>query len=116
MNWKAKLLQIWNSRINPFGNYDDPIPPKWCFEKYGKFAWFYWFFVRNPLHNFSFYWIGTADKPAEWRVWHSKRKWNLILPFFSYRGKWIEFYIGARPRDNGGQAWGIAFRIRKENE
>ena len=106
------LLKIWNSKFNPFGNYDDPIPPDWCFQKYGKFAYIYWA-IRNPLHNFCRYWIGTGNYPSEWRVWHSKRRWNLILPFFSYRGKRFEFYIGARPKDDGSQIWGIAFRRAK---
>ena len=106
------LLKIWNSKFNPFGNYDDPVPPDWCFQKYGKFAYIYWA-IRNPLHNFCRYWIGTGNYPSEWRVWHSKRRWNLILPFFSYRGKRFEFYIGARPKDDGSQIWGIAFRRAK---
>jgi len=106
------LLKLWNSKKNPFGNYDDPIPPDWCFQKYGKFAYIYWA-IRNPLHNFCRYWIGTGNYPSEWRVWHSKRKWNLILPFFSYRGKRFEFYIGARPKDDGSQIWGITLRRAK---
>jgi len=58
------LLKIWNSKFNPFGNYDDPIPPDWCFQKYGKFAYIYWA-IRNPLHNFCRYWIGTGNYPSE---------------------------------------------------
>jgi len=112
---KNKLIEIWNSKWNPFGNYDDPIPPDWCFAKYGKLAWFYWYFIRNPLHNFCHYWIGTGNYPSEWKVWHSKRKWNLILPFFSYKGKKFEFYFGWRPKERGSQIFGIAFRKRKNN-
>jgi len=106
MNW---VLKIWNHKLNPFGNYDDPIPPDWCFQRYGKFAYIYWA-IRNPLHNFCRYWIGTGNYPSEWRVWHSKRRWNLILPFFSYQGKNWEGYLGWRPKDDGSQIFGIAFR------
>ena len=115
MSLKDKLLKIWNSKWNPFGNYDDPIPSDWCFVKYGKLALVYWYFIRNPLHNFCHYWIGTGNYPSEWKVWHSKRKWNLILPFFSYKGKKFEFYFGWRPKERGSQIFGIAFRKRKNN-
>jgi len=121
LSLRDKLLKIWNSKWNPFGNFDEPIPPDWCFEKYGKVkAYLYWYFIRNPLHNFDRYWIGTGNYPAEWRVWSDKRSWNLILPFFSYRGKRIEFYIGWRPKtlEDGSmvQMFGIALRRRKEKE
>ena len=110
MNW---FLKIWNHKLNPFGNYDDPIPPDWCFQRYRKFAYIYWFFVKNPLHNFCHYWIGTGNYPSEWRVWHNERRWNLVLPFFSYRGKWFEFYIGWRPKNGGSQIFGISLRRTK---
>lgn len=112
-------LKIFNSKLNPFGNYDEPIPPEWVFEKFGKgtkgkiLAFLYWYFVRNPLHNFDRYWIGTGSYPSAWKVWHPVRKWNLILPFFSYKGKKVEFYIGWRPKADGSQIFGIAFRKRK---
>ena len=110
-----KFLKIWNSRFNPFGNYDDPIPSEKYLKKYGWFAYFYHYFIRNPLHNFCYYWIGTGNYPSEWKVWHSKRKWNLILPFFSFRCKWFEFYIGARPKGDGSQIWGFCFRRSKKS-
>ncbi|RLG09320.1 hypothetical protein DRN73_10100 [Candidatus Pacearchaeota archaeon] len=107
-----KFLEIFNSKWNPFGNYDDPIPPEKYLDKYGWFAYIYWYFIRNPLHNFCYYWIGTGNHPSEWEVWHSKSSWNLILPFFSFRCRWFEFYIGARPKSDGSQIWGISFRKR----
>lgn len=88
-----KFLKIFNSKWNPFGNYDDPIPPEKYFEKYGWFAYPYWYFVRNPFHNFCRYWIGTGNYPAAWKVWHPKRKWNLILPFFSYKERKLNFIL-----------------------
>ena len=114
MSIKDKILNIWNSKYNPFGNFDNPIPPDWVFAKYGKLAYLYWYFWRNPLHNFCHYWIGTGNYPSEWSTWHHQRRWNLILPFFSYRGKKYEFYIGWRPKKDGSQIFGIAFRKRKE--
>ncbi|MGC9059583.1 MAG: hypothetical protein ACP5H3_04235 [Candidatus Aenigmatarchaeota archaeon] len=116
MGIKDRILQIWNSKFNPFGNFDDPIPPDWVFAKFRfRFlAYLYWYFWRNPLHNFDRFWIGTGNYPSEWRVWHSKRKWNLILPFFSFRGEKFEFYIGWRPKDDGSQIFGVALRKRKE--
>ena len=110
-----KFLKIWNSRLNPFGNYDDPIPSEKYLKKYGWLAYPYHYFIRNPLHNFCYYWIGTGNYPSEWKVWHSKRKWNLILPFFSFRCKWFEFYIGARPKGDGSQIWGFCFRRSKKS-
>lgn len=113
------FLKIFNSRLNPFGNYDDPIPPVWVFEKYkSKFrAYCYWYFVRNPLHNFTHYWIGTKLFPSVWKVWHPTRCFNLILPFFSIRFKAknyvIEFYLGWRPKEDGSQVFGGALRISK---
>ncbi|MEM4620950.1 MAG: hypothetical protein QW607_12160 [Desulfurococcaceae archaeon] len=110
-----RLGKIWNSKSNPFGNYDDPIPD-WVYEKFGKslkgrvLAFLYWYFWRNPLHNFTHYWIGTKNYPSAWKVWHHVRRWNLILPFFSYRGRRIEFYIGWRPKEDGSQVFGIALR------
>ena len=112
----SRFLKIWNCKLNPFGNYDDPIPPEKYLKKFGWFAYLYWYFVRDPLHNFCHYWIGTGNYPSEWKVWHSKRKWNLILPFFSFKYKWFEFYIGWRPRSSGSQIFGIALRIRREYE
>ena len=108
----SKILKLWNSKFNPLGNYDDPVPPQKYFDKYGWFAYPYWYFLRNPLHNFCRYWIGTGSYSAAWKVWHPKRKWNLILPFFSYRGNKIEFYLGWRPKSDGSQLFGIAFRKR----
>jgi len=111
LSLKDKILRIWNSKWNPFGNYDDPIPPEWCFTKYGGFAWVYWYFIRNPLHNFDHYWIGTGNFPSEWNTYHSKRSWNLILPLFSFRCKWFRFYIGWRPKKSGSQIFGIRIKF-----
>ena len=68
-------------------------------------------YIRNPLHNFFWHVIGFKDKPLDYtQIWNTKQKWNLVLPFFSYRGKRWEFYIGWRP---DSKAFGIALRKRK---
>jgi len=98
MNWIDKL---WNSKYNPFGNADDPVPIT-------SQLWLYWYFVRNPLHNFMAYWIGFKDKNLDYtQIWNTKQRWNLVLPFFSYRGKKWEIYIGWRP---DSKMFGIALR------
>jgi len=108
LNLKNKFLKIFNSKWCPFGNCNDPIPLEWVFAKYGNIkAYLYWYFIRNPFHNFAHFWLGTGNYPAEWKVWSSKRRWNLVLPFFSYRSKKWEFYAGWRP---DSKMFGIALR------
>ncbi|MEM5861280.1 MAG: hypothetical protein QXJ20_02705 [Candidatus Aenigmatarchaeota archaeon] len=113
------LNKIWNSKYNPFGNYDNSIPD-WVYLKFAKYpmhkvlAFLYWYFWRNPLHNFCHYWIGTGNYPACWKTWHISRKWNLILPFFSYDGNKWQFYVGWRPKDNGSQIFGLCLRRKKD--
>lgn len=102
-----------------FGNDDSPEPPNWFMPNRNEnLRKFMWFFVRNLLYNFDTRVIGTFKYPAEWRVWRTKRNWNLILPFFSYRWKKWEFYIGWRPKtlENGDmvQMFGFALRRRKD--
>lgn len=98
MNWFDKL---WNSKYNPFGNADNPV-------SITSKKWFYWYFIRNPLHNFMTYWIGFKDKNLDYtQIWNTNQRWNLVLPFFSYRGKKWEFYVGWRPPN---KAFGIALR------
>lgn len=109
----------WNSKCNPFGNFDDPYPPadKWP-DKPKRVRYLLWYFWRNPMHNFTFYWMGIADKSfasmgkypydvfspiGGWNWAIRKHKW-LRLPFISYLG-WCKFYIGWRERGN----WGLKF-------
>ena len=116
----------WNSKYNPSGNYDDPTPPMWwnieVRSEITRRRWLPewnwlakvliftgWFFYRNPLHNFMFYWIGFKDRNLDYtQIWNRKQRWNLVLPFFSKRFKsGREFYIGWRPET---RAFGIAWR------
>ena len=71
---------------------------------------------RNPLHNFTFYVVGIADKdfkragkhPAAvfnrndgWNTAVCKYRW-LRLPFVSYKKGKFKFYCGWRERGNFG--------------
>jgi len=114
-----KILQSSKLLWAIFGNDEDPEPPvRYMPGRNENLREFMWFFVRNPLHNFDTRVIGTFKYPSEWRVWHSKRSWNLILPFFSYKGKKVEGYIGWRPKmlEDGSmvQMFGFALRKRKD--
>ena len=75
---------------------------------------FKWF-IRNPLHNFTFYVIGFADRKiiTSEGVWPKNNKKILFtfrkidsssikLPFFSFKLKRIKGYIGWRERGNFG--------------
>ena len=106
----------WYKKINPlfwFGNYNDPIlkdnhpnfhptKPLWI----RKLLWG----LRNPLHNFFFFVIGLEDPKvivtygSQWPK--PGQKWNIILPFFSYKGKSWEIYLGWR----NGTCLGAALR------
>ena len=100
-----------------FGNNDDWPPPAHCYPELPDWKRRGWWLIRNPLHNFTFYVIGVADK--EYYFWGKTwgKGWNfayieyswLLLPFVSYRGKSIEGYIGWRDRGN----FGISLRPSK---
>lgn len=107
MNWN-KLNPIWW-----FLNSDDINPP---IEYMPMSEWRHLFWLcRNPLHNFTFYVIGVADKDCP-RYGHYKEHvfrpgggWNFAvtqykiipLPFISYKGK-VKFYFGWREKGNFG--------------
>ena len=98
-------------KFNPlwwFGNADQPEPPE-SYRPEDKSRVLKWR-LRNPLHNFTFYVVGVADKafvrsgryPEEncaprrgWNFAITRRKW-LPPPFISYcRGvKGFHFYCG----------------------
>ncbi len=102
----------WRRKINPLfwlGNFNDPVnglrpdgtvkhadfhPNKPLWQR--KFLWF----CRNPFHNLFFFVIGLHDRveqinPGE--IWPKEgQKWNIILPFISYRGKKYIAYLGWR--------------------
>ena len=101
--------------LNPIANYNEPWPPA-GFRPHivgwkRKLLWW----VRNPLHNFMFFWIGVHGRVIKrvdsiWNpmggfrfsVVHTKL---LKLPLVSYRGKYIEWYFGWRPNGGFGPLW-----------
>lgn len=109
-----------NCKLNPFGNYDDPSPPKTYRPKLNEpFRRLLWL-IRNPLHNFMFYWIGIAGVKRifvgnfledGWNISYTYTK-NFTFPLISYKEDLFEFYIGWRR--NGG--FGIALRKANAKE
>ena len=106
-------MQKWNP-IWWLGNADDPEPPDWYRPGSAGRRWLWQ--LRNPLHNFTFYVIGIADKcftrtgkfpdavfapDGGWNWAVTKHKW-VRLPFVSYNGHWGRFYLGWRERGNFG--------------
>ena len=111
MNVLDRIWLVLQSKLNPLGNYDDPEPPDWFMPNRNKWVRRLRWWIRNPLHNFCWHWIGFKDRNLDYtQIWNTKQKWNLVLPFFSYRGSRIEFYIGWRP---DSKMFGIALRRRK---
>jgi hypothetical protein len=104
-------------KLNPiwwFGNADDPEPP--ADYRPGKaLRTFYWY-CRNPYHNFDHYVIGISDKPftrsgpypnsmqnphGGWNWAVCRYKW-WQLPFVDYQRGRFEFYFGWRTGGNFG--------------
>lgn len=109
----GKQFQKWNP-IWWFGNVDDPEPPEWYRPGSTNRRWLWR--LRNPLHNFTFYVIGIADKPFTRTgkfpnaVFAPDGGWNravarykcVCLPFVSFNGTRCRFYFGWRERGNFG--------------
>lgn len=112
-SWVLKFITSCRLVWSFCGNQIDTIPPAWhmAYEKEWKRD-FIWFFVRNPFHNFCWYVIGFAEEKYNTQgVWNPNGGFNLQVPFISYRGKRIEWYIGWKPDYQG---FGMSFR-RKQN-
>jgi len=107
MDW----IKLFSYKWNLFGNYDERLPDSY---EVGQSFWvrfIKWYFVRNFAHNFMAYWIGFKGKKLDYtEIWNKEQKWNLVLPFFSYRGRKWELYIGWRP---DSKMFGLAFRQRR---
>jgi len=113
---EGQHFSFWQ-KINPvwwIGNADTPNAPDW-YRPARKGRNFYWH-LRNPFHNFTFYVLGIADKPFV-RVGPHPRDtanpnegWNhaicrykcLRLPFVDYKRGGFEFYAGWRTGGNLG--------------
>lgn len=117
-----------------WGNDEDPSPPNWYMPALtlDSPGWvkepepwrriFMWY-LRNPHHNLQWHVIGvvgrqftrTGDYPTQ--IWNPNGGWNfavihyrrVFLPFVSYRGKSVEFYLGWRESGAFGRA------LRKAN-
>jgi hypothetical protein len=105
--------QKWNP-VWWLGNADTTEPPDDYRpgQKNRRTLW-YW---RNPLHNFTFYVIGVADRDfARYGkepdgVFAREGGWNwavirlgwIRLPFVSYKGKHVRFYMLWRESGNFG--------------
>jgi hypothetical protein len=104
-------------KLNPvwwFGNLNTPVPPA-SYRPEDPRREMKWYF-RNPLHNFTFYVVGVADKPFYRSGYYPERNfdptggWNfavsrrhiLLLPYVSYQRQWCTFYLGWRERGNFG--------------
>jgi len=64
-----KLFHHW---LNPFGNYHEPLPYplKWADKaQRSVFPSAVWWLIRNPLHNFTHFWVGITPigERYEWR-------------------------------------------------
>jgi hypothetical protein len=112
-----KVRPAFSQKWNPifwWGNIDDPVPPE-DYRPGEKNRVRKWYF-RNPLHNFTFYVIGIADKPfvrtgryprdvfspePGWNFAVCKYKW-VRLPFVAYQKGRLKFYFGWRERGNFG--------------
>jgi len=118
----ARKFQKWNPAWW-LANADDPVPPDWYRPGAAnrRFLWH----LRNPLHNFTFYVIGIADREcprtglhpddvmAPRGGWNFSMSWCcgwIPLPFASYNGKHCQTYLGWRPRGNFGAKFNIGPR------
>ena len=118
-----RTAQKWNP-LWSFRNADDPGPPAWYRPGSPHRRWLWR--MRNPLHNFTFYVIGVADKattrtgkfPAHvfapnggWNWAFTRVRW-MPLPFVSFDGKFFRTYLGWRESGNFGGK--INFKRRSE--
>ena len=101
---------------------DDHICTQFSSDPHRNWKW-YW---RNPLHNFTFYVIGIADKTHirtgkyPKRVFAPGGGWNrtvskyklMRLPFVSYERGGFYFYLGWRNRGN----FGFEFKFSEPRE
>lgn len=99
-------------------NSDDPLPWWWKPEAPLEVRRRTWF-LRNPFHNFTHYVIGITDRhhhrygiDAD-SLWNENGRLNLAvsragpfiyLPMVSYRGAWLEWYLGWRRKGSFGGA------------
>ncbi len=115
---------VWQ-KLNPVwwaGNVDSPNAP----DSYrpGQPGRVFWWHLRNPCHNFTFFVIGLADRPftrtgkfpepnfnpaGGWNWTVCRYHW-LRLPFLSHQKGWFKFYCGWRSGGNFGMQLKISAR------
>jgi hypothetical protein len=115
---------VWQ-KLNPVwwaGNVDSPNAP----DSYrpGQPGRVFWWHLRNPCHNFTFFVIGLADRPftrtgkfpepnfnpaGGWNWTVCRYHW-LRLPFLSHQKGWFKFYCGWRSGGNFGMRLKISAR------
>jgi len=92
-------FHIFNHWLNPLGNWHEPLAFPEENAKSAKDSilhpWLWWM-IRNPLHNFSHFWIGITPvgKKYEWikpeeNGWRKEGKWwkkKNRIPLFRYNG------------------------------
>lgn len=103
-------------------NDDSPLPPDWYRpNEHPQWRVLCWL-ARNFAHNLTSYYIGVRGKPFVSYGRYPNTNWNpnggfnwairklgwVCLPWVSYLGKRVEWYVGWR---EGGNL-GIAFRRR----
>lgn len=109
-----KLNPLWWAK-----NSDSPLPDWWLPDEADMARRRRRWYLRNPMHNFTHYVIGVADRHFHRVGGHAAEVWNpggganfavircgpwLRLPFVSYRGEHLEFYLGWRDSGNFGMA------------
>lgn len=99
-----------NVKWNPFGNYDEPMPPIDKWQDKPRWVRQVLWFIRNPFHNLFAYVLGFRDKDWKLDIWKGRDGLNVVLPFMSYRKGRFEAYIGWRP---DSRMLGIALRWHK---
>lgn len=121
-NWFCTVFNHW---LNPLGNWLEPKPYP---EKHkiqaeeSRLPEEFWWFLRNPFHNFMTHWIGIVPigpryswiRPESngWSRehygdsnWYWWRKANRpLLPFYRNKGTKWEFYLGWTDRGDFGMA------------
>ena len=115
-----------HKKLNPawwLQNTDDPEPPDW-FKPEAGMRTLKWR-LRNPFHNFTFYVIGVADRDFKRYgrhadgVFNPNGGWNwaviplfgvVPLPFVSYKGPHVKFYILWRERGNFGAKLNVSLK------
>ena len=114
---RQKLNPVWWA-----GNVDSPNAP----DSYrpGQPGRVFWWHLRNPCHNFTFFVIGLADRPFTRtgkfpeRNFNPAGGWNwtvcryhwLRLPFLSHQNGWFKFYCGWWSGGNFGMQLKISAR------